>query len=400
MRITMDFAHEHLELNLDEQRVVGRFTAPGPALADPAAAVRAALEAPYHFPALRRALTPDDHVAVVVDERLAGLGRLLGPLLEHLASAGVAPAAITLVCSPGTSRQEWVEELPEEFEDVHMEVHDPKNRQGLAYLATTAAGRRLYLNRRVVEADQVVVLGCRRYDPLLGHGGAEGDLFPALADEETRTELYNKLHLTSPGGSPWPVRREAVECSWLLGTPFFVQLIEGADDQLVHVVAGVAEASDEGQRLLDRCWKHTVPGPADLVVATVGGAPGRATFAELADALASASRVVQPGGRIILLSRASPEIGPGAGVLSGAEEPEEALKHLQRDHRPELFPALQWAQAAARAHISLLSDWPDETVEELFAGALHDGGQVQRWLDRGGSCLFLQDAHKMLVVPG
>ena len=54
----------------------------GPApLADPTAAVRAALDAPLHYPPLRRALTPDDHVAVLVDEDLPHLARLLVPLL-------------------------------------------------------------------------------------------------------------------------------------------------------------------------------------------------------------------------------------------------------------------------------------------------------------------------------
>lgn len=399
MRIAMAFATERLELNLDDQRVVGRHGPPTP-LADPVAALRAALEAPYQFPPLRRALTPDDHVAIVVDERLPGLGRLLAPLLEHVVSAGVAPPAITLVCPPSESRQEWLEDLPEEFQDVQVEVHDPKNRQHLSYLATTSGGRRVYLNRSVADADQVVVLGRRHYDLLHGHAGAEGDLFPALADEETRSELLPQLNFSVPGKEPWPVRQEAVEISWLLGTPFFVQVIEGPGEQLAHVVAGVAEASQEGLRLLDASWRHTVPFAADLVVATISGPPERPRFADLAAALACAARVVQPDGRIILLTRASPDLGPGSEMLSKSDEPQDALQQLRRNLRPELAPALQWTQAASQAHLSVLSNWPDETVEDLFAGPLSDPGQVQRWLDRGGTCLFLEDAHKMLVLPG
>jgi nickel-dependent lactate racemase len=399
MRIAVAFAREQLELDIADQRVVGRFGAPEPALADPAAAIRAALEAPYQFPPLRRALTPDDHVAVVLDEHLPDLGRLLVPVLEHLVSAGINAAALTLVCPPSASRQEWLEDLPEDFEDVQLEVHDPKNRQRLAYLATTAAGRRVYLNRSVVEADQTVVLGSRRFDHLLGHAGAEGDLFPALADEETRTELLRKLNFHAPGNKPWPLRQEAVEIGWLLGTPFFVQLIAGTGDQLARVVAGVAEASQEGQRVLDACWRHTIPMPADLVIATVSGAPERQSFADLAAALACAARVVQPDGRIILLTRACPDLGPGGEVLTDSDDPQQALQRLQREQRLELVPVLQWAQAASKAHISLLSGFADETAEDLFAGPLADARQVQRWLDRGGSCLFLEDAHKMLVVP-
>src|SRR5262249_58527419 len=137
---------------------------------------------------LRRALTPDDHVTIVIDERLPRLADLLIPLLEHVSSAGVAPEAITLLCPPTSSRQPWLEELPEAFEEVRLEVHDPKDRRRLSYLATTRKGRRLYLNRSVVDADQVVVLSGRRSDPLLGQGGAAGAIYPALSDEATRRE--------------------------------------------------------------------------------------------------------------------------------------------------------------------------------------------------------------------
>lgn len=398
MQFAMAFANEELPLQVDEGRLLAppqRFL---PVLSDPVAAVRAALESPFRFPPLRRALTPDDHVALVVDETQPGVGRLLVPVLEHIASAGVAPQAITLVCPPSASRQEWIEDLPDDFQDVELEVHDPKNRKRLAYLATTAAGRRLYLNRRVVEADQVVVLGGRRFDALLGYSGAEGDLFPALSDEPTRAELLGRLSLDIPGRKPWPVREEALETSWLLGTPFFIQLIEGAGDKLAHVVTGVAEASAEGQRLQDVCWKRAASGLADLVVAGIGGAPERHSFATLAAAALCAARVVQPDGRILLLTRAKPELAAGFQTLIEADEPAQALKKLEREPDIGLLAALQWAQAANRAHISLLSALPDETVEDLFASPLQGTGQVQRWLDRGGSCLILEDAHKSLAV--
>ena len=56
-----------------------------------------------------------------------------------------------------------IDELPDEFQDVRTEIHDPGKREALAYLATTRRGRRIYLNRTVVDADQsIVVAGCRK----------------------------------------------------------------------------------------------------------------------------------------------------------------------------------------------------------------------------------------------
>ncbi len=44
-----------------------------------------------------------------------------------------------------------------------------------------------------------------------------------------------------------------------------------------------------------------------------------------------------------------------------------------------------------------MSDLADDLVEDLFATPLRKGSEVQRLLDAGGSCLFLQDAHKAIV---
>src|SRR5258708_5996721 len=124
MGVGLEWGLRHLEIDVAAANVVTvRRDAPAPALSDPAAAVRAALEQPLDFPPLRRALTPDDQVVIAVDEQVPQLPRLLVPILEHVRSAGVAAEAITLLCLPPPTGQPWLDELPDEFEDVRVEVH-------------------------------------------------------------------------------------------------------------------------------------------------------------------------------------------------------------------------------------------------------------------------------------
>src|SRR5262249_35806993 len=153
-------------------------------------------------------------VAVVVDEQLPDLAGLLQPLLDHLLTAGIQPEAVTLLCPPSASSQPWVDDLPEHLEGVRVEVHDPARRKRLSYLATTKKGRRIYLNRTAVDADQLVVLTRLGYDALQGYGGAAAALFPALSDSETLSEVQMSLSLKAPGHAPWPLRREADEVVW------------------------------------------------------------------------------------------------------------------------------------------------------------------------------------------
>jgi nickel-dependent lactate racemase len=399
MQIAIAYGRERLEVEVPEQSLVGvRRAPPGLPIPDPAAAVRQALEAPLGYPALRRALTPDDHVAVVVDEHLPHLPALLSAVLEHITGAHVRPDAITLLCPPPATAQAWVDDLPEEYQDVRIEVHDPSERKRLAYLATTRQGRRVYLNRTAVDADQLVVLTRLGYDTVLGYAGGEGALYPALSDEATRREAQAHLSMKAPGPKPWPFRQEAGEVAWLLGAPFLVQVIEGEDATLAHVVAGPPQASAEGQRLLDARWRLELDRQADVVVAGVGGDPARHDFADLARALACAARVVRPNGRIVLLTASDPPLGEAAAFLREAGDAERALGRVQEYTGADREAAFEWASAAEQARVYLLSKLPGDVAEELLVTPLESAGQVQRVVSGAGSCVFLPDAHKSMAV--
>jgi nickel-dependent lactate racemase len=400
MRIGVNYGREREEYEIAPDNLLSAPAAAAPSLTDPGVAVRAALEQPFAFPALRRALTPDDHLVVVLDETLSHVGIALTAILEHVTSAGVVPENVTLLCPPWShSVQAWIDDLPETFQETRLEVHQPDDRNRLAYLATTRAGKRLYLNRTLVEADQIIVLSSRRYDLLLGVSGAAGAIYPDFCDAETRAAMKERIDLSAPGSEPWPTRLEAVETAWLLGAPFFVQIIEGRGDDWAHVIAGTDEACTEAERLLDARWRVTAAQPADVVIAGLSGDPARHTFADLARAAACAARVVRPDGRIVLLTQANPDTTPETAFLMEMEEPQAALKRLHKEPSLEMIAALQWANAATRARLYLLTAWPDERVEELFATPLEHAQQAQRLIDAGGLCLVLDDAHKTLAVP-
>jgi nickel-dependent lactate racemase len=386
----------HLDLAETHRLAVQRHLPQSP-VADVAAAVSKALEHPLDFPALRRALTPDDHVAIVVDEHLANLPRLVTPLVEHIVAAQVTPDAITFVCSGGSSGHAWVEQLPAAFRHIKVEEHDAHNRKKLSYLATTKQGRRVYLNRTAVDADQLVVLSRRSYDPVLGYGGAEGAIFPALSDIDTQQAMLANLSMVPAGAGTWPVHQEALEIAWLLGAPFFVQIIEGSGDGVDYVLAGPIAASAEGRRRQDARWRVEVDVPAPTVIAQLSGSPQSHTFGAAAKALACASRVVQPGGRIVVVSGGRPQPDAGGQLLRQADTAEEALTLLTERQPLDRAAAFQWAQAARRAHLFLLSSLPAELVEEMFTTPLDDAGQVRRLVGEA-PYLYLPDADKTLAA--
>lgn len=366
---------------------------------DARAAVFEALDHPMGFEPFRRALTPDDRIALVVDESLPRLPDLIAGVLEYLAGAGIPPSAVTAISPPG-SGQHWINDLPDTMADLQTEVHQPADRNKLSYLAATKEGHRIYLNRTLVDADQAVILSGRGYDPLLGYSGGVGSVYPGMADAESVRSLVPKLSpQTLPDGS-WPVHAEALEVAWLLGSPFFVQVIEGTGDEIAGVVAGFADTAGEGADRLNDRWKAAAGEAADTVVVTLSGDPERHDFAALARAAATGARVVKPGGTVIILSEADPDIGRAADVLRRTDEPPEAVKVLFREKPADAGPAVQWAWAAGRAKLYLASEIRPTTVEEMFATPLSGPKDVQALLDAGGRTLIVPDAHKSwITVP-
>jgi SAM-dependent methyltransferase len=380
-----------------EQWVALRHAPCTPPTAEPRDLVRAAQEKPHDLDApMRRAVTPDDRVAIVLDEQLPLVAELLAGVVEHLISATVDPSAVTVVLPPGGTGG-WMDDLPDEYCDIRLETHDPEDREKLAYLATTKAGRRVYLNRTLVEADFTVVLSGRRFDPTFGYAGAEAAIFPALGEAEVLAELVGKYSLDPPAAKPNEARAEAMEVAWLLGTPFLVQVVEGPGDTVHEVVAGLPDSTAEGVRRQNARWRATVTEQPDLVVAAVPGLAGRVDFAALASALANAARVVRAGGRVVLLTYSAPVLHEGAEMLRQLDDPGRIGKLLAK-RKPDDWPAAaQWGFAAEEASLFVAAGWPDEVTEDLFATPIGSPAEVQRLIDAAERVLVVPDAHKTLI---
>lgn len=335
--------------------------------------IRVALEKPVDFEPLRRALTPDDHVAVVVDDKLPHLAELLTGLFEHLVSAGVKPEAVTIVLPPGARRQGFVDDLPDDYADVRIETHDPADPKRHAYLATTKAGRRVYLNRTLLEADFAIYL-VPVGSPLP---------FPALSNDETRADAG--------------ANADTEEIRWLVGTPFLVQVIEGAGDDMFAVVGGLADSRPAAEKVHARRWHHAAVNSADLVIAAISGDKGRIDFTDLAAAAKCGASLLDPGGRMVLVTDAAPDLGAAEQMLRTHDDPAEAKKAVSKGRHESHRPAARWAAAAMKGTLTLASGYPDDVAEELFAVPIHSPDELQRLIDAAKSVWVIPDAHKTFV---
>lgn len=369
-----------------------------PPLLDVRGAMQEALAHPVRFEAFRRALTPDDRIALVVDETLPDVAPLVAGVLDYLVQAGIGPANVTIL-GMANAVQHWINDLPDAFADVHTEVHNPADRQKLSYLAATPEGRRIYLNRTVVDADQTIILSSRQYDALMGYAGGATCIYPGLADADSQRSLIAKIAPQRLPTASWPMAQEATDTCWLLGAPFLIQVLEGPGEGVQQIIAGFADSDAEGIAALNAAWQSSVTERPDIVIATLTGDPQRHDFAALARAAACAAHVVRPQGTIVILSEADPELGEAINVLRRCDEPLEAVKAIFQAKPADAVAATQWAWAAGQAQLYLASEIRPDIVEELFTIPLNSPRDLQQLLAAPGKCLLITDAHKSSVLP-
>jgi nickel-dependent lactate racemase len=388
MRAYVYFQDERIELDLPDESLIGVWNGPGGMGPESVGDVfREALEGPLNFPPLRQMVVPGDRVAIALDDSLGDFQGELQGILEILAECGVDAEEATVISTAHAIPVDS-HELPR---GLAFEVHDPGDSSSLAYLATTKSGRRIYLNRRLTDADVVIPVGRLGFDPVLGYRGPWSVLFPGLSDRDTLTELRSLLPEDPHGRvAPRPRLDEEFEVSWLLGTQFQLGVVPGSTG-VARFVAGLAEAvRDQGIQEVQRFWTFRPPTRAECVLVGVG-APGRQTeIGELVEGLVTASRVVQHGGRIVALSRAMGPLGPSLQRLIDAGDVKEARAALRgHDDDPDSITGRQLARVLSWADVYLLSGLDRQTTEDLLMIPLERAEDARRLVGRSGTCLVI-----------
>lgn len=376
----------------------------GQSLADPAAAVGAALAAPLDYPPISKATVPGDRIVLAIEQGIPELQSIVAGIVHHLIQCGASPDRIELVldpCASPASMRQAVQALPDSLRrTVRATRHDPRDSNALCYLAASEDGRPIYFNRRICEADVVIPLGTLRLEDSFGYLGIHHGLFPTFSDHRTRARFL------APSNMEWAEhgkrrRAESNEAAWLLGVQLTVQVAPGANGSVLAVLAGQANAvAERGRQICEASWRHRVAGPATFVVAAVGGGTDQQTWANVARALFVADQAVTDGGVIVLCTSLSQPPGPALSLLAAEDRDDDCLRRaLHRERSEDALPAMLFSQISRRARLYLLSSLEMEAVEDLGIGGLEAPHQVQHLSEGHQSCILLGDAqHAMLKL--
>lgn len=392
MRLTLAYGKTGLPLELDDALdvtvVEPRFV---PALADPAAAVRAALEAPLGSPPLREIVRPGMKVGVVFSDitRPAPNPLLLGAVLEVLDA--VPGVEVTLFNALGTHRPNTEAELRAMVGDaiferrriVQNDAFDPSTQ---VRVGVTSRGHETWLNAELMRCDLKVLTGFIEPHLFAGFSGGGKAIMPGLAGQ--RTVLGN--HDAGMVGHPqaiWgvthgnPIWEEVREVAGQAGRTFLLNVTLNRDKAVTGVFAGdLDRAHAAGCAFVKGSAMVAVPRPFDIVVTTNSGYPLDLNLYQSVKGMRAADQVVREGGAVIIATRCSdglPEHGLYGKILRESRDPRELLAKICA---PGFLEQDQWqaqiqALIQSRAEVFVRSD--GLTDDEIRAALLEPCRRVE-----------------------
>ena len=285
--------------------------------------VREALAAPIGSRRLREIVQPGESVAIIVNDitRLTRTDLMLEPLFEELAQAGVADDDVFIMFALGIHRRQTEAERRQIVGDaiynrVRTYDHDCRDAAGLVHIGRTSFGNEVWINRRVWEADRIILTGEIIYHLIAGYSGGRKSLVPGVAGFETTT--FNHRMIFHPGSRSGlldgnPAHEDLLQACRLGRPDFLLNVVLRPDGALARAVAGhYDEAHRAGCRAVDEILSIDINEPYDLLIASAGGHPVDIDLRQAHKGLENACLALKPGGSIVFFA----ECPDGAGIRS------------------------------------------------------------------------------------
>jgi nickel-dependent lactate racemase len=317
MRIELNYGRGTLPVELPDDLDVTVIRKPEmPVLADPAAAIGAALADPTGAPPLlERARGARSACVLVCDvTRPVPNGALLPPILRTLLEAGLDPSRIRLLIATGLHRPNLGAELEEILGDpwiartFRVENHDARDDAGHVDLGPTATGTPVKLDRRFLEADLKIVTGLVEPHFMAGYSGGRKVIAPGVAHRDTITTFHSARFMAHPRAVSCvlegnPLHEEQLAIAAKLGPVLAANVVIDERRRISFANFGELVASHlEAVAFVERYAIVAVPRRFRTVVTSGAGHPLDRTYYQTVKGMVGPIEILEPGGRLVIAS--------------------------------------------------------------------------------------------------
>jgi nickel-dependent lactate racemase len=377
VRVRLAYGTTGLDIDVDPEVTTVVEPVRRRAVADPAAALRAALREPAGGPPLRELVRPGQTVAISACDGTRPQPRhlMIPAILAELDGITRLEDVVILVAT-GTHRGNDDRELREMFGDqvagsVRIVNHDARATGDLVFAGVHGNGVPVWLNRLWLEADARITTGFVEPHFFAGFSGGPKLVAPGLAGLDTVLVLHDAARIADPRAT-WgvidgnPIHDDIRAIAAATGVTFSLDVVLNADQEIVAAFGGELPAMHAAACTTARqAAMRPVPAPFDVVVTTNSGFPLDQNLYQAVKGMSAARQVARPGGAIICAAECRdgfPDHGSYRSVLASASSPQALLDGILA--RPHTVPD-QWQvqiqaqiQSANRVvmHTSYLTD--------------------------------------------
>ncbi|MCX7027745.1 MAG: nickel-dependent lactate racemase [Spirochaetes bacterium] len=326
-------------------------------VSDPSLLIRSAVEAPLDAPSFEAFLSGAGKVLVIINDATRPTPTPV--VFEAIGDALEAHNACFIVAT-GAHRAPTEEEyrfiLGSSYGRFREKTasHDARDRLSLVDLGITRNGTPILLNRRVVEADRIVIIGSVEPHYFAGFTGGRKAILPGMAGYDT-IQANHKLAL-DPRAKALEVEDNPVSqdmedtLNFVPAGIFSIMTVLDKDQRLAFCVTGDIRTSfRKAVQNAKGIFAVRMTRPADLVI-SVARSPMDINLYQAQKAIENGSLATADGGVLILVASCRDGVGDEAylNLLSSVSSPGEALRKISEGYILGYHKAAKFAQAAQR----------------------------------------------------
>ena len=324
-QVSLSFGRSHLQVAVpDGAHATIIRKRPLPKLADGAAAIRGAFDAPVGSPPLHELVRGRRSACILICDitRPVPNHLFLRPMIETMIAGGIPREAITVLVATGLHRPNEGDELRELVGDdwvldtVRVENHFARDDAAhVDFGVTEKRGTPIGIDRRFVEADLRIATGLVEPHFMAGWSGGRKVVAPGVAHHATIRTFHSARFMEDPLAIQCnlvgnPLHEEQLEIVRRIGEIYALNTVLDEDRDLACVTFGEIIASHLAAVDFVTDATH-VPAPRryHTVVTSSAGYPLDKTYYQTVKGMVTPLDILEPGGTLIIASECSEGFG-------------------------------------------------------------------------------------------
>lgn len=344
------------------------------------------LDNPIGTKSLKAIVNVGEKVAIIVSDITRAwikTDKFLIHIINYLSEIGISDEDISIVIALGGHRKSTKEEMKsivgeEAYKRIKVYDHECEDENELVYLGESSRKTPIYLNKRIHEADRLIITGGIVFHLFAGFGGGAKGILPGVVGLKTiqanHRLCFNEgecggmnMDVGSNLVNKNPVREDMNEVCSIVNPDFIFNVSLNIEGEFIKFVGGHYEkAWLEGCESIRDLYGIPIQSEADIIIASAGGYPKDINLYQTIKTVENALYGGKENSVLILLSECID--GLGADEFAGwfkhknLEDMEQALKS---NFTVPGFVAYKTAFTSLHRKVILVSSLEDKLVKSF-----------------------------------